>query len=104
MVPRNETRADLHLTTSSSCKSVADDTHVATPSAAADKHVCYQNGVDSSGEIRVNSGKPPRDGRGRNNLLRYHPQISNEELQQISTEYPMVASGFLFLMFAFHAW
>ncbi|XP_011096215.1 B3 domain-containing protein Os07g0563300 [Sesamum indicum] len=43
--------------------------------------------VDSSGESQIRNGKARGDGRGRNQLLpRYRPQITNEELQQISSD------------------
>ncbi|KAL2244831.1 UNVERIFIED_CONTAM: B3 domain-containing protein [Sesamum indicum] len=56
--------------------------------------------VDSSGESQIRNGKARGDGRGRNQLLpRYRPQITNEELQQISSEYPIVVAVFMIIVF-----
>ncbi len=49
------------------------------------------NGVDLSGEAQVRSGRPRVDARGRNLLLpRYWPRFTDQELQQISGEYPFI--------------
>lgn len=54
----------------------------APPRAAAN-----YSGVDSSGEGQAHNGRP----RDRNQLLpRYWPKISDQELQQISEEYPCI--------------
>ncbi|RVW46291.1 B3 domain-containing protein [Vitis vinifera] len=56
------------------------------------------NGVDSSGEAQVRNGRPRGDARGRNQLLpRYWPRITDQELQQISGEYPLITYDFLSL-------
>lgn len=51
------------------------------------------NGVESSGETQARNGRPRVDARGRNQLLpRYWPRITDQELQQISGEYPFVSN------------
>lgn len=57
------------------------------------------NGVDSSGEAQVRNGRPRGDARGRNQLLpRYWPRITDQELQQISGEYPLITYDFLCIL------
>lgn len=52
-------------------------------------HGDTQNGFDTSPETQMGNGKTRVDARGRNNVLpRYWPQITDQELQQISGEYP----------------
>ncbi|KAF9611833.1 hypothetical protein IFM89_035818 [Coptis chinensis] len=54
-------------------------------------HANSQNGVDPSTETQMRNGKVRGDSRGRNQLLpRYWPKITDQELQQISGEYPIV--------------
>lgn len=49
------------------------------------------NDTNSSGESHTRNGRPRGDARGRNQLLpRYWPRITDQELQQISGEYPFV--------------
>ncbi|KAK9268141.1 hypothetical protein L1049_010581 [Liquidambar formosana] len=57
------------------------------------------NGADASGEIQIRNGRPRGDGRGKNQLLsRYWPRITDQELQQISGEYPWVLYGFISIL------
>lgn len=64
-----------------------------------------QNGVDPSGETQIRNGetqirnaRPRADARGRNQLLpRYWPRFTDQELQQITGEYPF--DLFLFPIF-----
>ncbi|KAL8460326.1 hypothetical protein ACS0TY_032026 [Phlomoides rotata] len=50
------------------------------------KQVCSLTGIESSAEAQMRNGKFRGDGRSRNHLLpRYRPQITDEELQQISS-------------------
>lgn len=54
----------------------------------------------SQGQIRV--ARPPAEGRGRNQLLpRYWPRITDQELQQISGEYPSFCISMSFVYFCF---
>lgn len=54
-----------------------------------------QNGVDSSGETHIRNARPRADARGRSQLLpRYWPRFTDQELQQISGEYPFVSFFF----------
>lgn len=56
------------------------------------------NGVDSSGEAQLRNGRARGDARGRNQLLpRYWPRITDQELQQISGEYPLITHDFLYI-------
>ncbi|KAL0398658.1 UNVERIFIED_CONTAM: B3 domain-containing protein [Sesamum radiatum] len=69
---------------------------VSTPVGRQVSHIA----VDSSGESQIRNGKGRGDGRGRNQLLpRYRPQITNEELQQISSEYPIAVAVFMIISF-----
>jgi hypothetical protein len=53
-------------------------------------HGNLHGGVDLSGEAQVRNGRPRVDARGRNLLLpRYWPRFTDQELQQISGEYPL---------------
>ncbi|KAL0353148.1 UNVERIFIED_CONTAM: B3 domain-containing protein [Sesamum angustifolium] len=62
---------------------ISQPSAVSTPIGRQVSHI----GVDSSGESQIRNGKARGDGRGRNQLLpRYRPQITNEELQQISSD------------------
>ncbi|KAL6992646.1 hypothetical protein U1Q18_010758 [Sarracenia purpurea var. burkii] len=62
-----------------------------TPPPLIGKQFCGQNGADSSGETHVRNGRARGDARARNQLLpRYWPRITDQELQQISGEYPLV--------------
>ncbi|XP_057764633.1 B3 domain-containing protein Os07g0563300-like isoform X2 [Salvia miltiorrhiza] len=90
--PRNDTSSNLSLGIASSSKNEIDDAPVSAilsqlPSVpiSLGKQVCSQSGMDSSGEGQIRNGKSRGDGRSRNQLLpRYRPQITDEELQQIS--------------------
>ncbi|KAK6124420.1 hypothetical protein DH2020_041840 [Rehmannia glutinosa] len=97
--PKNDSSSsNLNLATASSSKIEADDAHLSSilsepPSISipVGKQGCIHSGVDLCGEPQMLSGKT-RDCRGRNQLLpRYRPRITDEELQQISGEYPMAA-------------
>ncbi|KAK6149854.1 hypothetical protein DH2020_017379 [Rehmannia glutinosa] len=97
--PKNDSSSsNLNLATASSSKIEADDAHLSSilsepPSISipVGKQGCIHSGVDLCGEPQMRSGKT-RDCQGRNQLLpRYRPQITDEELQQISGEYPMAA-------------
>ena len=47
------------------------------------------SGVDSSCETQIRNARPRADARGKNQLLpRYWPRFTDQELQQISGEYP----------------
>lgn len=49
------------------------------------------NGVDASSETQIRNARPRAEARGRNQLLpRYWPRFTDEELQQISLEYPFI--------------
>lgn len=51
------------------------------------------NGIDSSGETHIRNARPRADARGKNQLLpRYWPRFTDQELQQISGEYPFLFS------------
>lgn len=104
--PRNDSSPNLNLGTASSSKNELDDAPALAilsqsppVSISVGKKVCSQSGMDSSGEAQVRNGKSRGDGRSRNQLLpRYRPQITDEELQQISGEYPMVVAGFIIVI------
>lgn len=67
-----------------------------TPSLPVGKPFSSHNGVDSSGEAQIRNARPRGDARGRNQLLpRYWPKITDQELQQISGEYPLVLNVYL---------
>lgn len=52
-------------------------------------HTNLQNGADSSNETQLRNGRPRGESRGKNYLLpRYWPRFTDQELQQISVEYP----------------
>lgn len=52
--------------------------------------------VDYAGETQVRNSKTRVDGRGKHHLLpRYWPRITDEELQQISGEYPLFLKDLL---------
>ncbi|KAK8664792.1 hypothetical protein V6N13_084566 [Hibiscus sabdariffa] len=54
------------------------------------------NGLDSSAEAQIRNGRPRPDGRGRNQLFpRYWPRFTDQDLQQISAEYPFILQGIL---------
>lgn len=56
------------------------------------------NGVDSSGETQIRNARPRADARGKNQFLsRYWPRFTDQELQQISGEYP-----FMFIVLQFN--
>lgn len=102
--PRNDTSPNLSWGIASSSKNEIDDAPVSTNLSQSQsvpisvgKQACSQSGMDSSGEAQIRNGKSRGDGRSRNQLLpRYRPQITDEELQQISGEYPMVVAGCIF--------
>lgn len=102
--PQNDSSSNLNLVIASSSKNELDDapalaTQSPSVSISVGKKVCSQSGIDSSGEAQVRNGKSRGDGRNRNQLLpRYRPQITDEELQQISGEYPMVVAGFIIVI------
>ncbi|KAL3851277.1 hypothetical protein ACJIZ3_013159 [Penstemon smallii] len=87
---KDSSSSNLSLVTVSSSKAETDDTQlsaVLSHSGTVGNHVCWHNGMHSSGEAQIHNGKTRGDGRGRNQLLpRYRPQITNEELQQISSD------------------
>ena len=59
------------------------------PPLAKQFHSNLHNGLDSSGETQIRNGRPRPDGRGRNQLFpRYWPRFTDQDLQQISGEYP----------------
>ncbi|PPS00724.1 hypothetical protein GOBAR_AA19944 [Gossypium barbadense] len=61
------------------------------PSLAKQFHSNPHNGLDSSGETQMRNGRPRPDGRGRNQLFpRYWPRFTDQDLQQISAEYPFI--------------
>lgn len=104
--PKNDSSSSkFNLGTASSSKIETDDAPVSAilsqslaVSIPVGKQVCCQSGMDSSGEAQLRNGKSRGDGRSRNQLLpRYRPQITDEELQQISSEYPMVVASFMIL-------
>ncbi|KAH6773745.1 hypothetical protein C2S52_003351 [Perilla frutescens var. hirtella] len=90
--PRKDASSNLNLGISSSSKNEIDDVPVSAilsqsppVSVSVGKKVCSQSGMDSSGDAQIRNGKSRVDGRSRNQLLpRYRPQITDEELQQIS--------------------
>ena len=54
------------------------------------------SGLDSSGETQIRNGRPRSDGRGRNQFFsRYCPRFTDQDLQQISGEYPLILLGIL---------
>lgn len=76
----------------SSARSRISGTHLRpTPPSPLPKqvHTNLQNGADPSNETQLRNGRPRGDSRGRNYLLpRYWPRFTDQELQQISVEYP----------------
>lgn len=70
------------------------------PSIQVGKQVWNHNRVGSSSEVQPCNGKTRGDDCGQGQLLpRYRPQITDEELQQISTKYPVVLECSLLLSF-----
>ncbi|KAK6268863.1 hypothetical protein QUC31_013023 [Theobroma cacao] len=66
------------------------------PPLAKQFHSNLHNGLDSSGETQIRNGRPRPDGRGRNQLFpRYWPRFTDQDLQQISGEYPLILWGIL---------
>lgn len=54
----------------------------------------------NAGISQIRVARPPAEGRGRNQLLpRYWPRITDQELQQLSGEYPLYYSFFHILIF-----
>ncbi|KAG8385620.1 hypothetical protein BUALT_Bualt03G0064000 [Buddleja alternifolia] len=94
LFPKNESSSNLSVATASSSKMETDTTQLSAIliqapaiSNPVGKQVCSPNGMDSYGEVQIRNGKARGDGRGRNQLLpRYRPQITDEELQQISSD------------------
>ncbi|KAI3456328.1 hypothetical protein Pfo_012991 [Paulownia fortunei] len=91
--PKNDSSSsNLNLATASSSKIETDDAQLSSilsdPPAISipvGKQLCSHSGMDSCSEAQIRNGKARGDGRGRNQLLpRYRPQITDEELQQIS--------------------
>lgn len=63
------------------------------PPLTKQSHVDSQNVVDTPPETQLGNGKTRVDSRGRNNVLpRYWPQITDQELQQISGDSNLVAT------------
>lgn len=99
--PKNKS-SNFSLTSASSSKTELDDTGqlsgtFSTPqtlSIPVGKQVGSHYRMDSCDETQVRNGKVQGDGRGRNQLLpRYRPQITEEELRQISSWYPIAYEG-----------
>ncbi|KAJ0017833.1 hypothetical protein Pint_10725 [Pistacia integerrima] len=68
---------------------------VLQPSMVKQIHGNSHNGLDSMGETQIRNGRPRVDARGRNQLLpRYWPRFTDQDLQQISGEYPLILEGF----------
>ncbi|KAK2977126.1 hypothetical protein RJ640_017650 [Escallonia rubra] len=64
------------------------------PPLPVGKQLGSHNGTFSSGETQVRNGRPRADSRGRNHLLpRYWPRITDQELQKLSGEYPLMLSA-----------
>lgn len=99
--PRNDSSSHLNMATASSSKIETENARICDTlphsfSIHSGKQVGNHSGMDSSGDSRIRNGKARGDARRRNDLLtRYRPQITDKELQQISSEYPMVVSGFM---------
>lgn len=96
---------NFRLTVSSTPKKEASDrskvfaTHIqpTTLSPSVGKQSCSQNGTDSSGEAQMRNVRSRGDGGGKHHLLpRYWPRITDQELQQISGEYPIRRAGLPF--------
>lgn len=107
--PKNDSSSsNYNLGSGSSSKIETDDAPVSAVislspafSIPVGKQVCSQSGIESSIEAQIRNGKS-RDGRSRNHLLpRYRPQITDEELQQISSKYPMAIALFCDFFFFF---
>lgn len=105
---RNDTSSNQSLGVASSSKNETDDAPIScilsqSPSVSftVGKQVFSPSGLDSCGEGQIRNEKSRGDVRSRNQLLpRYRPQITNEELQKISGEYPMVVAGrIVFILF-----
>ncbi|KAK8642148.1 hypothetical protein V6N13_011505 [Hibiscus sabdariffa] len=61
------------------------------PPPAKQFQSALQNGLDSSSETRIRNGRSQPDGRGKSNLFpRYWPKFTDQDLQQITGEYPLV--------------
>lgn len=59
------------------------------PSLSKQFALNLHNGIDSSGEAQIRNARPRADARGKNQLLpRYWPRFTDQELQQMSGEYP----------------
>lgn len=55
-------------------------------------HGNLHNGVESSGDTQIRNARPRADARGRSPLLpRYWPRFTDQELQQMSGEYPLIS-------------
>lgn len=64
---------------------------VVQPPLVKQFHGNLPNGADSLGETQVRNGRPRVDARGRSQLLpRYWPRFTDQDLQQISGEYPLI--------------
>ena len=76
-----------------------------TPPPLIGKQFCGHNGADSSGETRTLNARPQADTRVRNQLLpRYWPRITDQELQKISGEYPLILWVVFFCIFYRRNW
>ncbi|XP_073302344.1 B3 domain-containing protein Os07g0563300-like isoform X1 [Primulina huaijiensis] len=93
--PKNDSAVGGSFMAATSSKNEANDsTQISailsqpfTPSIQVGKQIWNHNRVGSSSEVQPCNGKTRGDDRGRGQLLpRYRPQITDEELQQISTD------------------
>lgn len=105
---KNESSSNYNMGSGSSSKIETDDVPVSAIisqslpiSIPVVKQVYSQSGIESSIDAQIRNGKCRGDGRSRNQLLpRYRPQITDEELQQISSKYPMAIAVFvIFILF-----
>ncbi|KAL6573933.1 hypothetical protein OROHE_001475 [Orobanche hederae] len=93
--PKIDSSSTLNLAMASSSRIETDNAQLASvlsePTAISilvGKPLCSRGGMGSCGEPQICNGKPRGDGRGRNQLdSRYRPQMTDEELQQISVVY-----------------
>ncbi|KZV37129.1 hypothetical protein F511_15049 [Dorcoceras hygrometricum] len=92
--PKNDSAVVGSCMAAISSKSEANDTRLSaifsqpcTPSVQVGKQIWNHNRVGSSSEVQPHDGKSRGDDHGQGQLLpRYRPQITDEELQQISTD------------------
>ena len=63
----------------------------------------FHGAAESSGEAQAKNARSRMEGRCRNQLLpRYWPRITDQELQQISGEYPLINLLFISILFFVH--